>query len=440
MIEGGRFRAELKTIVARRHLREVNYSFGATTAKDVLTALRTATQGQAIVEALERAFVKHLGVPYAVTFGSGRGALYATLRGLRVGPGDEVAVPGFTCVVVPAAVVLAGATPRYVDIDPETFNLNVAALPSGSASRCRVAVAQHTFGTPLPVGELRAAMRPGTAIIEDCAHTTGGNSGPVRLGRDGDAAIFSFELTKPLSAGSGGVAVTPHADIAAALREQQRSAEVRGCLSSSIQLGVSWLLYHPWLYGAGKFALAAFYKSGLLPVSISTAERAGARPVQYPGALAPPLAAAALSILRRVEQDDARRRAAARRYAAVLASHGFPWPAYDAEVAYVRFPLLVRNRRRAAAALRRHQIEVGEWFNSPLHPAGCPLERFGYVQGTCPVAERLAQHIINLPTHPRMSQSDVDRVCEVLDHLAQNGELCTVEELFSGRAGTSREQ
>jgi len=284
-----RARAELAALLVRRHLREINYSYGAARPADVLAALVAGlapNRGHDPVAALERAFAARIGMPHATAFASGRGALYAILRALGVGPGDEVIVPGFTCLVVPAAVIFAGAVPRFADIDQRTFNVDPASLADQVGSRTRVVVAQHTFGAPADLAAFRRAA-PSAAIVEDCAHSSGAAVHGTRLGAAGDAAFFSLELTKPISAGSGGVAVTGRADIAAALVAEQRAGATVSRArraSAGARVAASWLLYHPRAYAVGKFALAALYKTGILDISITQASGAASgRPGIRPG-------------------------------------------------------------------------------------------------------------------------------------------------------------
>ena len=111
----------------------------------------------------------------AAYFWKGRVALYAILKSLGIGEGDAVVVPGYTCVVVPAAVHFVGAEPVYVDIDPATFNLTLPNVLDVVGDRpVKAIVVQHTYGIPADIGPiLRWAAEHDVAVIEDCCHALG---------------------------------------------------------------------------------------------------------------------------------------------------------------------------------------------------------------------------------------------------------------------------
>src|SRR5438552_6748759 len=174
------------------------------------------------VDAFERAFTRAVAVPHAIAFGTGRAALWAILRALDVGAGDDVVIPGYTCVAVPNAVRFAGARPVYADIDPRTFNLTAATCERVLTPRTRALVVAHTYGLPAPMDELVAlAEARGLLLIEDAAHALGSEHQGQPVGSLGDAAFFSTEHSKTISTGLGGVAATTDAALAARLRALQ---------------------------------------------------------------------------------------------------------------------------------------------------------------------------------------------------------------------------
>ena len=141
------------------------------------------------------------------TFSKGRVALYALLRAAGIGPGDEVVLPGFTCVVVPAAVGYTGASPVYHDIDSRTFNGDPALAAAAIGPRTRALIVQHTFGLPADLGGLPQLCRErGVVLIEDCAHAIGATRDQRAVGTLGDAAFCSLQWSKPATIGLGGIA------------------------------------------------------------------------------------------------------------------------------------------------------------------------------------------------------------------------------------------
>jgi len=95
-------------------------------------------------------------------------------------------------------------------------------------------------------------------------------------------------------------------------------------------------------------------------------------------------------------------------------------PSY-ADPVFLRYPLLVKDKQAVLNHARKGRIEIGSWFESVLHPAGSPLEAAGYIPGQCPVGEEIARHIINLPTHPRVTEEEAVRVVEFLKDMRDKG-------------------
>src|SRR5262245_18494440 len=200
---------------------------GTLSAAEVRLALRlflrpvSAEPGRA-VGAFERAFAEAVEVPHAASFGSGRVALWAILHALGIGAGDEVIVPGYTCVAVPNAVRFAGARPAYADIDPRTFNLTANSCERVPTPDARALVVGHTYGLPAPMEELRTlANRHRLHLIEDVAHALGSTYRGKPAGSSGHAAFFSIEHSKIITTGLGGVATCADPDLAARLRTIQ---------------------------------------------------------------------------------------------------------------------------------------------------------------------------------------------------------------------------
>lgn len=167
------------------------------------------------VKELELSFAEHHGVPHAVSCCNGTVALQVALHALGVGPGDEVIVPPFTFVASATAVLLCNAAPVFADIDPETFNLSVVAAEAAITPRTRAIVVVHFGGRPAEMDAFQAlARKHGIALLEDAAHAHGARWKGVPVGGWGDAATFSFQEFKLMTAGEGGIIVTRSSEIA----------------------------------------------------------------------------------------------------------------------------------------------------------------------------------------------------------------------------------
>ncbi len=192
---------------------------------DVRTAIDAVLLGRDIilgpsVERFEAAFAEECGASHAVGVASGTDAIRLTLQAFGVGPGEEVLVPALTAPATAMAVVLAGATPVYADVDPMTRSIDPNAVASLIGPKTSAIVAVHLYGVPAPIGALRdLASRHGLLLIEDCAQAHGASTDGRPVGSFGQASAFSFYPTKNLGClGDGGAVVTDDREIARKLK------------------------------------------------------------------------------------------------------------------------------------------------------------------------------------------------------------------------------
>ncbi len=172
------------------------------------------------VIALERELADYLGVAHAVGMSSGTDALVAALMALNVGPGDEVITPTFSFFASAGAVARLGATPVFVDIDPQTFNVDVAAVARALTPATKAIMPVHLYGQAADMAGLVAlAEARGVPIVEDAAQAIGAREGGKAVGGFGHSGCFSFYPTKNLGAfGDGGLVTTNDAATADRLR------------------------------------------------------------------------------------------------------------------------------------------------------------------------------------------------------------------------------
>lgn len=167
-----------------------------------------ATQGGSACADLTAAFASASGVPYGVAVGNATLGLFAALRGLGVGPGDEVIVPAYTFVASATSVLLAGATPVIVDVDPVDLHLSPAAVEAAITERTAALMPVHLAGSPADMDPLNAvAARHGLAVVEDAAQAHGATYHGRPIGGLGDAGVYSFQASKAMTAGEGGLIV-----------------------------------------------------------------------------------------------------------------------------------------------------------------------------------------------------------------------------------------
>lgn len=164
---------------------------------------------------LEEGFAGYHCVPHAVACSNGTIAIEVALRALGIGPGDEVIVPPYTFVASASAILLCHATPVFADIDPVTCTLSPEAAEAAITPRTRAIVVVHFGGHPADMHQFgRIARKHGLALLEDAAHAHGARFDGIPVGGWGDAATFSFQSFKLMTAGEGGIILTRSAEIA----------------------------------------------------------------------------------------------------------------------------------------------------------------------------------------------------------------------------------
>ena len=419
----------LRDIFIRRHIREINFYFTTISMSECFSIFLMVIKSYfkpkhiiwgAFINKFERKFAEYVGVNSAFSFGSGRMALYAVLKAMGIGKGDEVILPGYTCAVVPNAIIYCGAKPVYVDIDPKSFNIDISKIEEAITPRAKAIIAQHTFGLPIDMDRLKeTAKKFNLKIIEDCAQALGAEYKKRKIGTFGDAAFFSFELSKVITTGCGGMAVTNDDSIGNALKEEQVKAmplDLNTSRRMALQILFSAFLYHPCNYGWAKFVLMLLYKRRIFLPSISKEEQAGRMPSCYPCRLSGIQAQLGLSQLSKVDKINKRRIRIANIYNEMLKGLGVSVFEQDTNTykdIYLRYVFTVNNREEAVRVFSAHQVELGEWFNSVIVCGDLPLDKLFYRDGSCPNAEWAAKHSVNLPTHPRLSDRDVQRIIKV---------------------------
>jgi dTDP-4-amino-4,6-dideoxygalactose transaminase len=327
------------------------------------------------VEAFEKEFAAYCGVRHAVAVNSGTSALHLALLAAGVGKRDEVITTPMTFVATTAAILYVGATPVFVDIDPQTGNIDVKQIEAAITLRTKAILPVHLHGLMAEMDAImHTATRHGLVVIEDAAQAHGAEYRGRRAGSIGQVGCFSFYPGKNLGAcGEGGALVTDHADLAASarmLRDWGQASKYNHVIQGynyrmdAIQAAILRVkLAHLDAWTGLRRVHAAHYDS-LLPIGCH---------VQTPA---------------RLEQTH---RHVYHVYAVMLARRG-------------------AARRRLEAA----GIACGMHYPVPVHlqPAYRDL---GYGAGAFPVTERFANETLSLPMYPELRAEQIDHVASVLD-------------------------
>jgi perosamine synthetase len=327
----------------------------------------------------ERQLADYVGARHAVAVSSGTAALHLIVRGLGLGPGDEVLTPSFTFVASVNALLYEGVRPVLVDIDPETFCLDPDALARARTPRTKAVMAVDVFGHPADWDRILGfADAHGLRVIDDACEALGAEHAGRRLGQLGAATAFAFYPNKQITTGEGGMLVTGSAELAEAarsLRNQGRSE--MGAWLSHERLGFNYRMDEM----SAALGLSQLRRIGTLLDKRARVARA------YTGRLRG---------LDRVRPPVERR--------GVRTS----WFVYVVTLA----PGL--DRAPVMAAMEARGVPVRGYF-SPVH-----LQP--YARGCCtiageglPVTEAVARRTIALPFHGNLTEAEIDRVVDVLD-------------------------
>lgn len=337
------------------------------------------------VGAFEQEFATFLGIPHVAAVTSCTEAEHLVLRALGVGPGDEVITTPMTFIASATAIIHAGATPVFADVDPDTGNIDPVQVEAAVTSRTKAIVAVHLYGTMCDMRALRAvADRYHLFLIEDCAHCVEGSRDGIRPGELGDAACFSFYATKTLTCGEGGAVAVHDSRLDDRLRELRLHGMTKGAADRYGGLYQHWDMVELG-YKSNMTNISAAMLRPQLPRLHARRDRREEISLQYDtfvdsrpwiGRPRVPAGACSARHLYTVWVDPSRRD----RLLAWLGSHG------------------------VGCAVNYRAIHRLSWLGKNIEP-GLPL----------PVAERIGDSTLSLPLYDRLTDAEVGRVCEVLD-------------------------
>jgi perosamine synthetase len=379
--------------------------------------------GQAVDE-LEREFKKYLGVKYAVSFNSGRSALLAILDALGIKKGDEVLSQAFTCNSAVNPTLKKGALPVFVDID-DTLNLDPSDLCRKISHHSKAVMVQHNFGWPAKMDEIqRIAKEKNLFLIEDCAHSPGAEFKGRLCGTFGKAAFFSFGRDKAISSVFGGMAVTDDVKMGERLKGFQEK------LNFPSNFWILQQLLHPIMvnylilpaYGLnqylGRILLGFFHKASLLSKAVYKREKKGKLSRFFPARLPNALAVLALNQFKKLERFNEHRRKVAGFYEKELKSFDLPLakPQREIKAIFMRYPVLVKkDTDDILRESRKERIFLDDgWRKGPVIPPDTEIKKMHYISGSCPKAERIAQSVLNLPTHINISEKEAKKIASFL--------------------------
>ncbi|MGH0033725.1 MAG: DegT/DnrJ/EryC1/StrS family aminotransferase [Myxococcota bacterium] len=357
------------------------------------------TQGPE-VERFEAALAAATGSAHAVAVSSGTAALACALRALGVGPGDEVIVPSLTFVATANAVSLCGATPRFVDVEPERLTLDPARVADAVGRATVGAIPVHYAGAPADMEGLRRALGRERFLLEDACHALGATLAERPVGALGDAACFSFHPAKVITTGEGGAVTTDDPALAERIgRLREHGIERRADRLTGLGLPASLAQEER---GAWVYEQVALSSNSRLPDLAAALGRS--------------------QLARLAEKVEGRRKWAEAYRVALAGCDALELPAEPegARSAWHLFAVRLRLERlrvgRAAVfdALRERGIGVQVHY-IPVHLQPDVRRRLGTGWGDLPVTEAAYLRLLSLPLFPDLEAADVDRVVDALE-------------------------
>lgn len=332
----------------------------------------------------EAAFAAYCGRRYGVACSSGTAGLHLLVKAMGIKPGMEVITTPFSFVASANCALMEGATPVFVDIDPDTWNIDPVRVAHAVTEKTGAILPVDVFGQVADMDPImETASRHALHVIEDSCEALGGRYKSKPAGSFGDASVFGFYPNKQITTGEGGMIVTddePLADRCRSLRNQGRATKE------------GWLAHHEMGYN---------YRLSDINCALGLAQ------------------------LSRVEEILATRRRVQGMYQERLSAEprlGMQTIRDDVKMSWFVFVVRLRadysaeHRDGLLATLRDRGIECSNYF-SAIHLQPFFVERFGYKAGDFPICEELAARTIALPFHHELSEEDVDRVCRELRSL-----------------------
>ena len=327
------------------------------------------------VAALEQEVATCLGVEHAVGVASGTDALRLTLMALGVGPGDEVITTPFSFIATANTISHCGAKPVFVDIDPQTYNIDPQSIEAAITRHTKAILPVHLYGHPADIGPIMAlADRHGLFVIEDCAQAIGARYKGRKVGSFGHAGCLSFYPTKNLGAyGDGGMAVTNDAALAEKVDVLRRQGGKEK--------------YHAEVLG---------FNSRL-----------------------DSLQAAILRVkLKYLDGWNEGRRRVAQRYNELLVGLPVttPYESPDVYHVYHQYTIRTAERDKLDAYLKECGIGTMIYYPVPLHRQQV-FANLGYAEGCLPVSEAASREVLSLPIYPELTKTHQEEIAKHIREL-----------------------
>lgn len=330
-------------------------------------------QGPEVAE-FERQFSEVVASRHCVAVNSGTSGLHLALSALGIKQGDEVIVPSFTFAATGNTVALTGATPVFVDIDPQTFNIDPAAIEAAITSRTRAIQPVHLYGQPAAMKEIMAiAARKNLLVIEDAAQAHMASLDGTPVGAIGNAGVFSFYPTKNMTSGEGGMITTSSEEVARQCRLLRNQGMEKRYVNEIVGYNTRMTDIH---------------------------------------------AAIGLVQLKKLLGWTAQRQSNAKFLDENLTGVVTPFVSPGAFHVYHQYTIRIigHDRDAFASEMTRRGVGNGVYYPTPVHQLPSFSRAFDLPETT-----RATKEVLSIPVHPSLSQNDLETIVSVVNSIAAAG-------------------
>lgn len=357
------------------------------------------------VTEFEKEFAEYIGVKHAISVGNGTDALIIALKAMGIGEGDEVITTPFTFFATAESISAVGATPVFVDVTKDTFNIDVTKIEEKITSKTKAIMPVHIFGQSSDMDAINEiAKKNNLLVIEDACQAIGGKYKGRNIGSLGDMACFSFFPTKNLGcAGDGGIIVTDNDDLAIIARALR-------------------------MHGSGENGQKAFNLLNNIEEDLMTTDATNDtvyNPLKYYNYIIgynsrlDAIQAAILRVkLKEIDKWNARRREIVDIYNSEFKELDLVTPVCsdDMEHVYHMYILQSENREEILTKLKERGVATGVYYPVPLHLQKV-YKGLGYKEGDMPVAEYLSHRTFAIPVYPELTN---DQIKYIVDSVKNN--------------------
>lgn len=356
---------------------------------------------------------------------TGRASLYLILQSLGIKEDDEVIVQSFTCMALIVPLLWLGIRPIYADIDSETYNISLESIKRNLSQKTKAVIVQHTFGISCEILAIKEYINDLNTqrseeekiyLIEDCAHCLNIKHKDQYLGSFGDVSFFSFGQDKVVSTTQGGCAIANDKGV------EEKLERIYENIPEMTEKAVKYNLRYPLLWNIikkhyynpeilakskrfnkftfGKFLILLFRFLGLTKQQASKVDFGN--PNEDVSKLSFQQKHLLKNQLDKIDRFTQHREVVVNEYSRLLG--------LELSGSLIRYPVLVRDPSEVKSRLQEIRVIAGNWYNSPVIPKGIDLNKIKYEIGSCPNAEYLMEHIINLPTGVGVEIHDAVRI------------------------------